>query len=41
VAVNILNSEKLRMVSGWSPEVNFSDGLEKTVQWLLSEKSVG
>ena len=33
-----LDSTKIRNELGWSPEINFEEGLEKTVQWYLSNK---
>jgi dTDP-glucose 4,6-dehydratase len=30
-----INSEKIRTELGWKPEVNFEDGLKKTIQWYL------
>lgn len=30
-----INSEKIRTELSWKPEVNFEDGLKKTIQWYL------
>jgi UDP-glucose 4-epimerase len=38
VNTNILDSSKLKSVSGWEPAVDFNTGLSKTIQWYLSNK---
>jgi UDP-glucose 4-epimerase len=35
VAINILDSSNLRNISGWMPEIDFSNGLEETVMALM------
>lgn len=30
----VADNSKLKLVSGWSPEVHFRDGLEQTVEWI-------
>ena len=34
VHVNILDSSKLKLHSGWEPKVAFDEGLQKTLEWL-------
>jgi nucleoside-diphosphate-sugar epimerase len=35
----VAENEKLAKLSGWRPEVKFSDGLERTMEWYYSTKS--
>ena len=34
-----LDSSKIRKELGWSPNINFEDGIAKTVSWYLSNSS--
>ena len=40
VPTNILDSTKLRLVSSWTPQIKFTTGVEKTLQWLLNERNL-
>lgn len=39
VAVNVLDSNKLRSISGWAPKINFQNGLESLVDSLFLGKT--
>ena len=34
VKVNVLDSSKLQLDTGWQPQIEFTDGLRQTCQWL-------
>lgn len=40
VDVNILDSGKLTSVSGWKPEMDFTTGLSKTIEWHILNKVI-
>ena len=33
-----LDSTKIYEELGWKPKINFDEGLEKTIQWYISNK---
>lgn len=39
VVTNVLDSSKLTQISGWKPEIDFQDGLQRLVNVLLLDKS--
>jgi UDP-glucose 4-epimerase len=41
VPVNVLDSQKLRDISGWEPRTSFRDGIELTLQWCRQQRKGG
>lgn len=39
VSANVLDSKKLIDISGWSPQVNFSEGIERTWDWFYKNRT--
>jgi GDP-L-fucose synthase len=35
----VVNTEKIRAF-GWSPKISLSDGVERTIQWFVSNQDI-